>query len=221
MTTRRRFGVTLAGLAALALLLSGAGRARADLVISNLPTNDSLGFSFTGGQGLGEEFRMGATPYALDSVDLRLLFFDVANVRLQVALYGTGPTGRPGPLLETFNDPSLVNGGPFTYTFTPSSPFTLEADTPYWLVTNALPGSALVESLGSLPPVTPTGPGATYLDQAFGLGNPPTGPGTGEPSGIQVNGTPSPAPEPSTLALFALGAAGLALGAWRRKGQAP
>jgi hypothetical protein len=220
MTARRQFGVTAAGLIALALFLAGAGRARADVIISNLPTNDSNAFAFSGGQGLGEEFRMGATPYALDSVELRLAFVDVANARLQVALYGPGPAGRPGPLLATFTNPSLGDDHPATYTFALSSPFTLEANTLYWLVTNALPGSSIVDAYGSLPAVTPTGPGATYVDQAFGFGNPPTGPGTGQPSGFQVNGTPGPAPEPRALALFALGAAGLALGARRRKAKA-
>jgi hypothetical protein len=206
-----------AGIAVLLLFLS-TPVAQADLIIGNFPSNDSHGFSLiNGGNGLGEEFLMGATSYALDSVELRLFFADVANVHLQVAIYGAGVTGRPGPLLETFTNPPLQNGAFVTYTFTPNSPFNLEANTHYWLVTNALPGSALVEVVGSSPAVTPTGPGATYLDQAFGVGNPPTGPGTGSASTFQVNGTPGVVPEPSTLVLFVLGASGLALGGWRRK----
>src|SRR5271165_365111 len=188
-------------LAALTVLLTtGAIPSRADLVIGNLPSNDSnaslIGHGLTAAMG----FTMGSSSYALTDAKLVLELTDPSSNAPLLQLQNN-VSGAPGRSLLTFTNPSL-SAGTATYTFAPSTAFTLQSNTTYWLdLTSSSTTGAFFLWVGSNPAVTPTGSGATY----FGTTN-------GVLDSFQVDGVI--VPEPSTLFIVVATAPLSGLGFW-------
>ena len=121
-------------------------------------------------------------------------------------------SGTPGASLLTFTNPAFTNSEAFaalTYTFAPSTAFTLQANTSYFLYltsSNTLGTPFLWD--GSKPAVTPTGQGATYLKST-----------TSALDSFELDGQDPPpnvvaaTPEPSTLFVVAA-TIPLGLGFW-------
>lgn len=204
--TYRRLAAMVLGLA-----VATAGRATAGptLVIGNLPGNNNNLANI--GEGLTADvgFTMGSTSYTLADATLELrLGAPSSNAPLLQLRADT--SGSPGAVLETFTTPGSLPTGDNPITFTPSTPFTLQANTSYFLyLTSSTTTGAFYNWLGSNPVVNPTGPGATYLAGSAS----PTG-----PLSFQVDGTVVAAvPEPSTLVGACIATLAGAGALWRRR----
>lgn len=188
-----------------------AGQASADVLITNLPGNDgSQSAALQGGRIKAMGFTM---PAGQD------YFLDSADVRLNVTGPGVDPLvrifddagGVPVSELAELQDPAL-SVGIDTYSFTPSSPFILEAGQTYWLVVYNAGGDGL-DWKASSPGETPTGL-ASHAGSLFSTTsgpNPPTGTSSILTS-YAIQGTVVPAP--AALSMLALG--GLACARRRR-----
>ncbi|MBV8130878.1 MAG: PEP-CTERM sorting domain-containing protein [Planctomycetaceae bacterium] len=188
-------------LAALTVLLTtGAIPSRADLVIGNLPGNDNnfsvIGQGFTAAMG----FTMGSSSYALTDAKLVLALTDPSSNAPLLQLQNN-VSGAPGTSLLTFTNPSL-SAGTATYTFAPSTAFTLQSNTTYWLdLTSSNANGGPFFWLGNNPGSTPTGSGATFFGTTNGVLN-----------SFQVDGVL--VPEPSTLFIVVATAPLSGLGFW-------
>lgn len=172
-------------------------------IISNYPGNDATqsagindssrtkGMGFTMPSGLG---------YTLDAVTLRLEITDTAVSPVIQIFSDAG--GVPGAALTTLDNPGSFAAGIGDYAFTPSSSFTLDADTSYWIVASS--SLSTYSWKASSPAETPTGL-ATHLGATFGAFPPSSS--SGILNTYFVDATVVPAP--GSLAL--LGLAGLAV----------
>jgi hypothetical protein len=198
-----------------------AGEARADVIYSNLGPGESydqsVGITESGPNAFGVRRHAIAftanTDALFDSARLALGLHGGTNA-MDLRLY-TDASGRPGTVLETIHaSGQMPHFGDFwsghLVTFDSALRPLLQAGETYWVLpfasgdTNAgwnwnTQGASgpLAQSLE----VEPTSWSVfTYPQGAF-----------------EVNGTPSPAPEPSGLALAGVGAAGLLGFVWRRR----
>src|SRR5262245_48803500 len=123
-------------LATFTLAIAFALPARADVIISNFPGNDtggaflnaplggSLPGQVQGSKAAGFTMPLGI-DYALDSIQLRLTIFNTDSVPV-IALYTNNAQNNPGTLLATMLNPAFTTlQAPTTYAFTPSTPFSL------------------------------------------------------------------------------------------------
>jgi serine protease AprX len=103
-------------------------------IITNMPGNDGAqSTNLSDGRIKAMGFTMPAgDDYVLDEVQLRLNLASVAADPL-VRIFDD-VQGLPTNQLITLANPPLNQTGISTYSFTPPAPFTLEADTAYWLV---------------------------------------------------------------------------------------
>ena len=120
---------------------------------------------------------MGSSAYELDSVTMGLLV-NAAGRNFDLQLFSGSPDPS-GSALVSFTVPVLNTTGSALYTFTPDAPFTLQANTTYWLVAYSLQTGSpnQISWLQSNPGVAPTGV-ATYAGDRFNSPAvvPPTGP---------------------------------------------
>lgn len=154
-------------------LVCAAVNAQAIELISNLPGNDatqSAALSNLRVKGMG--FTMPDDAYSLVSVTLRL-DTDGAGTNPIIQIW-SDVGGNPGASLITLNNPSFGTGIA-NYDFTPPAPFTLLANTTYWIVAYGPVGALAYDWKASSPAVTPTGL-ATHAGVKWGTsGPPPTG----------------------------------------------
>jgi len=200
-------------------------RAGSTVIIGNYPqANDGTLTAVTSLDGTVAKavgFTMSGQSYGLDSVMLRLMEQANSTSILTVQLYGgtTQPAGSP---LVTFNSPVIPNVAS-DVKFTPLTPYTLLANTTYWIyvrgTSNDFNG---IVWYASTPGIVPTGlatsAGSLLGSRALGV------------SGLSVSTVlntfavagilgPAPSiPEPSSVisATTAL-VAGLAYAGWRRR----
>lgn len=212
MQTNQSKLITLARVARLVTLLGILGLPGfADTIISNYPQLPAgfAGFFYTPDSlYVAAGFRLPAGDnYLLDSATLRLQF-DVGTASIAVQLFADGGAGPVGPALLTFSNPALSFDSMFhDVTFTSTSPFTLLANTSYWIIPQSThsPGGSTLWSAGepALTQFTGIGTSIGYLDgQSF----PPTQVITPYAPTYRVDGTStSNIPEPTTLATLGLG----------------
>jgi len=199
------------------LLTTGAIPARADLIIGNLPGNNNTFSNIGEGLTAAMGFTMGSSSYSLTDAKVVLTLSAVtaspaSSENAPLLQLWSDTSGAPGASQLTFTNPSLSNGTALTFTFTPSTAFTLQANTSYFLyLTSSNAAGAYFNWVGSSPAVTPTGTGATYLKSTTTVEN-----------SFQIDGTAASTdsvtgvPEPSTLFIVAV-TVPLGLGFWRFK----
>jgi beta-glucanase (GH16 family) len=173
-------------------------RARADIVIGNLAayTNDSgvLTISGTASAGGVSGFQMGAEPYTLTDVVLRLnLGTNTGNVPL-VEIY-SGTILESGTLVAILANQTLTYSGTYQdYTFLPTVPLQLNAGQRYYVVVLPNSSSATILWAWGVPSIVPTGAAATPWTAASGTEGQsnPTNWKTGSPgwNWFQVDGAP-------------------------------
>lgn len=188
-------------------------------IISNMPGNDltstfmnaPLGGANGGGvhDSKAAGFTMGASPYTLDFVTLRINYFDTASVPM-VQLYSGA--ANPTTLIETLSAPTPVVGmSNVVFTSTGSL---MSAGTTYWILVwnNALTANSF-QWMASSPSVTPTGAGAAHFGYRFSNGPPPPTGVSATFNSYSVNATL--VPEPATF--IGLGVGAVLLFARRRR----
>ena len=192
-------------LAALGLLIY-LPSAQATVIIGNLPAvNDSTQSAIAPGRVKALAFTLASgSDYSLNNVVLRLGGYDSGET-LDVQLRDDGGANPGSTVLVSLTAPASQGAGNFDYTFTPTAAFALLADTRYWLYVAFISGT--FDFRGSSPGVTPTGI-ATLDGNRFSTNGGATFSNSSVINSFQINGTEVTVPEPATLALFALGAAG-------------
>jgi hypothetical protein len=220
MDKRKFFSRLVTSQLALAGGLFALTSADAAEIISNMPGNDlsstfmnaPLGGANGGGvhDSKAAGFTMGASPYTLDFVTLRINYFDTASVPM-VQLYSGAAS--PTALIETLTGPAPVVGmSSVVFTSTGS---VLAAGTNYWiLVWNNAPTANSFQWMASSPSVTPTGVGATHFGYRFSNGPPPPVGSSTTFNSYSVNATL--VPEPATFIGLGFGAALLFARRWKR-----
>lgn len=213
MPTQRARQIVL-GMATLTLLLAAGGRVHADTILYN-----NLGAASDGSDPIAtnpfgplfDSFSTGATPVNLTDVKV-LLSGSPSSATITVALLSDSSTS-PGAVLDvigTLSDNAL-SGTPTVFDFPVVPSFPLAANTRYWIELSS-PDSTAEWSYS----LDTSGPGVSgeffgHQDQVF-----PNEEGPYQMEVTAETAAPAPAavPEPSSLALCALG--GLALAGWRR-----
>jgi hypothetical protein len=205
----------LPGLISLLIVESAA---QATVIIENASINDGTQHSFAAGQDWVKAigFTMGATPFQLDSVSLRLCFeeeganhcpgtFAGLNDAIPAVRLFSDVAGAPGAELLTFSNPVFAVGVG-DYHFLPPEQFTLMGGASYWLVVHSSNGEAFAWEAND-PATTPSGEFATHLGALARIDSAPTPPGSEDLTEVlniyTLNGTA--VPEPGTLSTVAIG----------------
>nr|WP_275265316.1 choice-of-anchor R domain-containing protein [Microcystis aeruginosa] len=218
-------GKNRGGGVSLALLLSlGLGQqASAVTLVENL----SQGTEDTGytelGYWEGASFTTGSGSYNLNSATL-LFQENTADPNLFLRIYSNS-SGTPGTQLTSFTNPASITTSLANNTFTLATPYTLAANTTYWLVSGISSGTGSY-LWGYTSSAAQTGlPGWTigdgYVESkdqgGSWISRPTSGPYQFSLEGTE-NAPPTSVPEPgSVVALLGLGGLGLASSLKKRK----
>ena len=215
------------GSLALLLSLSLGQQASATTLVSNLPsiTTSTQGSPVQFNQWLRSSFTTGSGTYGytIDSVTLRLAEI-TANPNLFVRLYSDSSGGLGSQITSFTNpNPSFTPNTSNNYTFTPTTPQTLAANTAYWLVAGISDGIGQYLWAFTQSPDQTGFPGWSIGDEPFYSSNQG---GTWNNNftttfkafQFSVNGTENTSPPPPTnipepgsvVALLGLGGLGLA-----------
>jgi hypothetical protein len=180
-------------------------------IISSYPTttDGSRNLGFVDNLAVG--FTMGSTAQNLGSATIRLSkigIFSFPTSVIQASLYGNAGANPVNPVLVTFTPAAgqIIEAPPLDVVLTPTSPFTLEASTTYWLVVEAPSVTKDLVWNTALSPAT--GTLASYVGSRSGSTVPPTDVFS-ENFIFAIDTTV--VPEPGTLSLAALGLGGLSL----------
>jgi hypothetical protein len=192
----------------------GAMAPASQVIIGNMPGNDGTSTFMNapaGGSNGGGDFDSkaagftmpGGLPYTLDSVTLRLNFFNTVSVP-RVQMY-TNVGGNPGSLIQTLANPSFATGTG-SFVFTPTSTLTLNAGQTYWIVVwNDAPVANSFQWMANQPSIAPSGI-ATNAGYRFNFGAPPPTGNSTVFNTYEVHATLVPEPA-SGLALLLAGGA--------------
>ncbi len=111
-------------------------------------------------------FTMGTTSYTVTDVILTLSGFTTAEDTVTLGFYTTPGGLTIGSLVENMITPISTNASTAQFTFLPSAPITLAANTTYWLLLDASSTSNLSWGLTS-PATDPTGSAAVSNGNLF------------------------------------------------------
>lgn len=192
------------------ILLTAASTASAGVIISNLNGNDgtqTAGIDDLRNKGMGFTMASG-NDYSLDFVTLRLDITGTPGDVDPIVQIWSNVGGSPGAALTTLSDPLISATGINNYVFSATAPFTLLADTTYWLVVSGAVGASGFDWKASSPAVTPTGI-ATHFGAKFDTnGLPPTG-NSSIINSYSINASEiAGVPVPGSIALLGIGLAG-------------
>jgi hypothetical protein len=166
---RSRFGRCYCVVAMTVALVAWAIPARADIIVGNLSSNDN-NFSNVGeGLNAAMGFTMNNSSYSLTSAELVLTLQAPASDAPLLQLW-SDVDNAPGAALMTFNNSTLSAGTDQSFTFTPPTAFTLQANTAYFLyLTSETATGAFFQWAGGNPGLQPTGDGAQYSSTTTGV----------------------------------------------------
>jgi len=144
-----------------------SSQAHSEVVIfGNMPGNDATQTALGAGRVKALSFTIGGQDTNLGSLALRLGNYDDALDTMEVKLLNDIGGVNPGStVLATFTAPAGQGAGITDYYYTPSSPFTLQASTKYWLSVGYISGDG-VDWMASSPSAAPTGI-ATFEGQRY------------------------------------------------------
>jgi hypothetical protein len=144
-----------------------SSQAHSEVVIfGNMPGNDATQTALAAGRVKALSFTIGSQDTNLGSLVLRLENYDDALDTMEVELLNDIGGVNPGStVLATFTAPAGQGAGITDYYYTPSSPFTLQASTKYWLSIEYISGDG-VNWKASSPSAAPTGI-ATFDGQRY------------------------------------------------------
>ena len=159
---------------------------------------------------LADSFSTGANPFNLTSVTVELETgslqalvpgtFSSPNGSVTMTLLSNAVGPTPGMVLDTIGtlSDSSVTSSLADYTFTLSSPYTLAANTTYWIELTSDNGSSIFWSYS----FDTSGPGVAdqYYINVLGVE-----PNWGGPYQMSVNGNSAQVPEPGMLLMLAAG----------------
>jgi len=187
-------------------------------IISSYPTA-SFGASSLNGTpiiDLAAGFTMGSTAQNLGSATIRLSAVGIASFPtsvVQASLYGDAGSNPVNPVLVTFTPAAgTITQASLDVVLTPTSPFTLDASTTYWLVVQA--AASVEKDLGWDGAVSPaTGSLASYVGARQSAGFVPPTDVTGGNLIFAIDSTVVPEPGPGLLVMTGV----LGLAAIRRR----
>jgi hypothetical protein len=204
--------------AGMGLVLLGLAPAvgRADMILGNLGAPNGSSVSIDSTDLYAASFTMGSQAYSLSDAQITLTFSPPSSTTFELE---SDSAGQPsGTVLSTFDNPILLSGLR-TYTFTPDSPFTLAANTTYWLV-GSTTDSSTTDWVASAPATNPTGSGATFGSYASSSDAGATWNASFPTTQFQLDG--AAIPEPSSLFLTGTGICVVAtVGLLRRRTRRP
>jgi hypothetical protein len=198
----------------LALLLIGPSTLSADLIIGNLPAtaDTTLTAQVNNLRLKAIRFTMGNEAMQVTDLTLRLTNYDVTGEVIAQIRDFTGSTLNPGTnVLLNFNAPTPGGAGTIEYLFSPSSTFTLQANTSYWLFVGGVAGGNF--DWRATTTQNYVGP-AVYGSGSFTTNGGTSWSNSASRNYFELNGT-APIPEPGSLLL--LGVIGCCLGFSRRR----
>lgn len=179
---------------------------RATIVASTLSGDVDFNNQVDVSNWLAQQFTMGSISMSLDSVRTSFTFFDpaedgtIATGDFRLSLYSDA-SGKPGTELIILNGPANPDGTT-TYTYTPSTSFQLTASTKYWIVEKVTSGTGVYWADMQFDS-SPDDVGIIGVSRLSDNGGVTWAAGETDPLIFEVNA--SPVPEPSILALAALG----------------
>ena len=222
MTSLHRF-VLAPAFAVVAFAFTFVPATMATLVLDNTSfVSGNTRFVGNGGALAAQSFQTSAGLWELNSVTL-----DLENIfgggGFSVSIFGNSGSNTPGSLVGTLSGASPVNRG--LYTYTASSPLSLDGSTRYWIVASATAGNgyslyittgnATTTAIWSIPS------GSSLRSMNNGASWSQEGEGAFRPNyAFSINATSAAAvPEPGTWAAAALLAGGAAFMRWRKRGK--
>jgi len=206
-----------AGLALVLLTLAPAAT-RADVVLGNFGAGDGGNVSTSTNNFNAASFTMGSQDYLLSDVQIRITGNGNAAATFQLRADASGHPSSSA--LFTFTSETITGFSTNTVTFPAGSPFTLTANSTYWLVGFTTNGN--INWVDSSPHTNPSGSGATFgqyqqsTDSGASWASSPN-----EPK-FQLDGTPATGvPEPGSLLLVGTVSCVAAAVGWRRRRTRP
>lgn len=150
--------------------------ASAKMVLSNFPTASDGSRTLGSVDNLAVGFTIGDTAQNFGSAMIRLSTVGITQIdtsAIQASLYGGTPADPAGPVLVTFAPvPGTITQATLDLVLVPTTPFTLDASTTYWLVVEA---PSVTKDLAWDFAVDPaSGAFATYAGARSGSAVPPT-----------------------------------------------
>lgn len=197
----------------LILLASAPAAARADVILGNLGSGNGGSPTISTTEFIGASFTMGSQAYALSDVQITLNGTVSSGTTFELE---SDASGNPsGTALFTFTNPTFSGTNLTTYKFPAGSPFTLAANTTYWLVGLTTSGSS--GWVVSSPSTNPSGV-ATFNQYKETTNSGSSWSPLGSTPVLELDGTPmTGVPEPSSFALLGAASAVLSLGGWYRR----
>ncbi|WP_283160081.1 choice-of-anchor R domain-containing protein [Microcystis aeruginosa FBCC-A68] len=184
--------------------------------MGNLPqTNDNAGTIISTVDVKVLAFTLPAgNNYSLDNAILRLGGYAPGEAPLVQIRNDVGGSDPGSTVLATFTNPTPQGAGVFSYTFTPTGPFTFTAGTKYWLYVTSTSGSFPWSA--SSPSITPTGiatsSGARSSNDSGASFNNSSIFNSFQINATEITGPVASTPEPGAIAalsLFGLGLLGV------------
>jgi hypothetical protein len=148
-------------------------------------------------------FTMCATSYSLESVLLRVGNYEPGEIPLVQIRSDIGTTNPGSNVLVSFTNPTGQGSRSAEYTFTPTAPFDLQAETKYWLFVGLSSTGNITLNRSSTG--DQTGEGATLTGNRQSINSGSSFADSSTFIAFQINGTVVPEPTSWVLSMFSVG----------------